>query len=171
VTLRELLEESDVIATHGSLDRKSSGSRTTRGACATVNLLRPRAGRRRREYLDAAFDAGAAGAVVAHGVRSLHRPLVEVAERGSALAECANRWYGHRRARCVIGVTGTNGRPRRPGCSNRSSARRAGAGAIGTTGVRVDGEQRLRVHDAQAPNSTGCCARCWTAASRRLRSR
>jgi UDP-N-acetylmuramoyl-L-alanyl-D-glutamate--2,6-diaminopimelate ligase len=95
-------------------------------------------------FLDAAFAAGAAGAVVARGTRSAHAPVIEVAEPRLALAQAAGRLFGHpSRALPVVGVTGTNGKTTVTWMLE-SIFRAAGRkpGVIGTTGYRIGGESR-----------------------------
>ncbi len=95
-------------------------------------------------FAAAAVAAGAAAVVTAPGARVEGATHVQVADARLALAQAANRLYGHpSRALKVVAVTGTNGKTTTTYLLE-SIFRAAGlaAGVIGTTGVRLAGESR-----------------------------
>ena len=146
MTLRELLAGSELLEVRGPLDGTVTGLAYDSRAVRERHLFFALAGRHANgaSYLDAAFGAGAAGAVVEAGADATHRPLIEVAEPRRTLAECAGRWHGNpSRALTMLGVTGTNGKTTTTWMLE-SIFRAAGrsAGVIGTTGVRFAGMSR-----------------------------
>jgi len=148
VTLRELLEDTEVLGVVGSIDIAVAGlgydSRTIRPGEVFFALAGRRADGRR--FVEQALAAGAAAAVVGApaGARGAAATIVEVAEPRRALAEAAAVWHGHpSRALAVVGVTGTNGKTTTTWLLE-SIFRAAGraSGVIGTTGYRLGNETR-----------------------------
>ena len=146
MTLATLLEEIDVDGVSGPTDRDISGlcydSRRVSPGAVFFGLagLHEDGGRFARQ----ALAAGAAAVVLRRGSAIEGRTVVEVEEPRRALAQAAARFHGHpERALQIVGITGTNGKTTTTWMLE-SIFRAAGwrAGVIGTTGVRLDGEQR-----------------------------
>jgi len=146
VTLRELIEEMDVVAVTGNLDVTLAGlaydSRRVRAGDAFFALAGLKQDGAR--FVRDAIHAGAAAVVSAAGVAVAGVPHVAVAEPRLALAQAASRIEGHpSRGLAVVAVTGTNGKTTTTWMLE-SIFRAAGwsAGVIGTTGVRFSGTTR-----------------------------
>ena len=103
-----------------------------------------------RAFVHQAFDNGAAAAVVAGPATGAAAgapagaTLVEVAVPRVALAQAANRFFGHpARELKVVGVTGTNGKTTTTWLMHAVfAAAGVPAGVIGTTGVRFGDRSR-----------------------------
>jgi UDP-N-acetylmuramoyl-L-alanyl-D-glutamate--2,6-diaminopimelate ligase len=146
VTLNDLIQEMDVAQVHGDPQVPVSGlaldSRRVRRGDLFFGLsgLRQDGG----AFVEAAFAAGACGAVVARGTAVAHTPVVEVEEPRLTLAQAACSFHGHpSRALIVAAVTGTNGKTTTTWMLE-SIFRAAGlsTGRIGTTGYRIGDETR-----------------------------
>ncbi|MEO5618830.1 MAG: Mur ligase family protein, partial [Candidatus Eisenbacteria bacterium] len=153
MTLRELIEEMDVVAVAGNLDVPLKGlaydSRRVQAGDAFFALagLREDGARFVR-------DAVAKGAVAVLGSPGIATPpavgedaevaRVEVMDPRLALAQAANRLHGHpSRAMRVVAVTGTNGKTTTTWMiESILRAAEWSAGVIGTTGVRFAGAER-----------------------------
>jgi UDP-N-acetylmuramoyl-L-alanyl-D-glutamate--2,6-diaminopimelate ligase len=144
VTLREVLEEVDVVEATGSLEVEIAGlcldSRRVRPGELFFGLagLHADGGR----FVRQALAAGAAAAVVDAAARVEGVPLVRVRDPRRALAQAAGRFHEHpsRRLR-VVAVTGTNGKTTTTWLTHAIlEAAGLPAGLMGTTGVRF-GEQ------------------------------
>jgi UDP-N-acetylmuramoyl-L-alanyl-D-glutamate--2,6-diaminopimelate ligase len=153
VTLRELLEETEVLGVTGSLDIDIAGigydSRRVRPGEVFFALSGQRADG--RAFVEQAIAAGAAGVVVGRGLEPVaaagaaaRTPIVEVGEPRLALARAAARWHGHpSRALEIVGVTGTNGKTTTTWMlESIFRAAERPAGVIGTTGYRIGEETR-----------------------------
>ncbi len=148
MTLRQLLEETDVLGVTGPLDIEIRGiaydSRRVRRGDLFFALPGARADG--GAFVDQALAAGAAAVVVgrAGAARSAPAPVIEVEEPRRTLALASARWYGHpSRGLAVVGATGTNGKTTTTWMLE-SIFRAAGrtAGVIGTTGYRLGQETR-----------------------------
>ena len=153
MTLRQLLEETDLLGATGPLDIPVTGlgydsRRVQRGE---VFFALPGTRADGRAYVDQALAAGATAVVVGRstGLRTApgagaRATIVEVEEPRRALAQAAARWHGHpSRALAVVGVTGTNGKTTTTWMLE-SIFLAAGRvpGVIGTTGYRLADETR-----------------------------
>src|SRR5207244_12063583 len=112
VTLRDLIGEMDVAAVHGdpavSVEGLALDSRRVRRGDLFFALagLRQDGG----AFVDAAFAAGACGAVVTRGATASRTPVIEVEDPRLALAQAACSFHGHpSRALTRVAVPGTNG--------------------------------------------------------------
>jgi UDP-N-acetylmuramoyl-L-alanyl-D-glutamate--2,6-diaminopimelate ligase len=145
MTLSDLLSESRVIALHGP-DPEITGLAFDSRRVRPGNVFFALGGQKAHggAFLEKAFAAGAAGAVVEAGTAPPNGAYAEVEEPRRTLAEAANRWFRHpSRELRVAAVTGTNGKTTTTWMLE-SIFRAAGwkSGVIGTTGVRIDGETR-----------------------------
>lgn len=153
MTLRQLLEDIEVLGVTGSWDTDIAGigydSRRVRPGEVFFALSGLRADG--RAFVEQAIAAGAAAVVAGRGFepafapgRGARAPLVEVEEPRLALARAAARWHGHpSRALAIVGVTGTNGKTTTTWMLEsiyRAAGRRSGV--IGTTGYRLADETR-----------------------------
>ena len=149
MTLNELIEEVDVVATEGDLGVRTTGlcydSRRARRGDAFFALpgLRADGG----AFARAAVESGAVAVIGARGAVAAGSPAaarVEVEDPRLALAQAANRFFAHpSRELSVVGVTGTNGKTTITWMLE-SIFRAAGipAGVVGTTGARFAGVKR-----------------------------
>src|SRR5262249_53443795 len=146
VTLRDLIREMDVATVRGDAEVTVSGLALDSRRVRRGDLFFALTGLKQdgRAFVDAAFAAGAAGAVVARGAQATRAPVVEVEDPRLALAQAACSFHGHpSRALTVAAVTGTNGKTTVTWMLE-SIFRAAGLtpGRIGTTGYRVGEETR-----------------------------
>ncbi len=160
MTLRELMEEVEVLGEWGDVDVEVTG------LCSDSRRVRPGdlffglTGLRQdgQAFVRQALKAGAVAAVVG---RDLHDPglrLLQVDEPRKALAQASARFFGHpSRALTVVGVTGTNGKTTTTYLLEAVFAA-AGleAGIVGTTGARIRGAARpLGYTTPEAPELEG----------------
>ena len=146
MTLRELIQEMDVAAVHGDPQVPVSGLALDSRRVRRGDLFFALAGLKQDggAFVDAAFTAGACGAVVARGASIAREPVIEVEEPRLTLAQAACSFHGHpSRALTVAAVTGTNGKTTTTWMLE-SIFRAAGlrTGRIGTTGYRIGEETR-----------------------------
>jgi UDP-N-acetylmuramoyl-L-alanyl-D-glutamate--2,6-diaminopimelate ligase len=146
VTIGGLLEEIDITAAHGTLEREVTSlcydSRRAAPGAVFFGLAGARDDGTR--YARQALERGAVAVVVGRGSAIEGGTVVEVEEPRRALAQAAARFHGHpERALRVVGVTGTNGKTTTTWMME-SIVRAAGLtpGVIGTTGVRLANERR-----------------------------
>ena len=146
MTLRELLAGLHGLAVHGADDVAVTGlaldSRRVRPGDAFFALAGVRDDGAR--FVPAAVAAGARVVVGAPGTRAEGATVVEVPEPRLALAAMACRFHGDpSRAMKVAAVTGTNGKTTTTYMLEAVfTASGWSAGLVGTTGIRVAGEQR-----------------------------
>jgi UDP-N-acetylmuramoyl-L-alanyl-D-glutamate--2,6-diaminopimelate ligase len=146
VTLRELLEDTEVIAAEGGLEVEVGGvcydSRRVNPGDVFFGLRGLKADG--AVHAAQAVAAGAAAVVLDRDLPLAGVPRVRVAEARRALAEASCRLFGHpSRALQTVGVTGTNGKTTTTWLLEsvfRADGRRTGL--VGTTGWRIDGEMR-----------------------------
>ena len=163
MTLKELVDEVDVVRAEGDLGVTISGlcydSRHARRGEVFFALpgLRADGG----SFARAAREAGAVAVVAARGAAvpaDGSGAQIEVEDARRALAQAANRFYAHpSRGLQVVGVTGTNGKTTITWMLE-SIFRAAGRepGVIGTTGVRFKGAERAqRFTTPEAPDLQG----------------
>jgi UDP-N-acetylmuramoyl-L-alanyl-D-glutamate--2,6-diaminopimelate ligase len=146
VTLRDLIQEMDVAEVHGDPQVPVSGLALDSRRVRRGDLFFALAGLKQDggAFVEAAFAAGACGAVVARGTTVARAPMVEVEEPRLTLAQAACSFHGHpSRALTVAAVTGTNGKTTITWMLE-SIFRAAGlrTGRIGTTGYRIGEETR-----------------------------
>lgn len=146
MTLRDLIQEMEVAAVHGDPQVPVSGLALDSRRVRRGDLFFALAGLRQDggTFVEAAFAAGACGAVVARGVSVAREPVIEVEEPRLTLAQAACSFHGHpSRALTVAAVTGTNGKTTTTWMLE-SIFRAAGlrTGRIGTTGYRIGDETR-----------------------------
>jgi UDP-N-acetylmuramoyl-L-alanyl-D-glutamate--2,6-diaminopimelate ligase len=150
VTLRTLLEDSDVLDVTGNVpdplatEVKGIGYDSRRIRAGEVFFGLAGVEQDGATFVRDALAKGAVAAVVGSGVAAEGATLVHVPEPRRALAEAAARFHGHpSRALQVVGVTGTNGKTTTTWMLE-SIFRAAGRtpGVIGTTGYRLGDETR-----------------------------
>jgi len=146
VTLRDLIGEMDVAAVHGdpavSVEGLALDSRRVRRGDLFFALagLRQDGG----AFVDAAFAAGACGAVVTRGATASRTPVIEVEDPRLALAQASVRFNRYpSRGLTVAAVTGTNGKTTVTWMlESIFRAADLRPGRIGTTGYRIGDETR-----------------------------
>jgi UDP-N-acetylmuramoyl-L-alanyl-D-glutamate--2,6-diaminopimelate ligase len=160
VTLRQLLEDVDVVAVSGDMDMSVTG------VCPDSRRVRPGdvffglSGLKQdgQAFVRQALTAGASAAVVGRDIHYPGATLVQVDEPRKALAQASARFFGSpSRALEVVGVTGTNGKTTVTWMLE-SVFRAAGrpSGVIGTTGVRYAGRERASAFTTpEAPELQG----------------
>ena len=146
MTLRQLLEEVDVVAAYGDMDIDVTGVCPDSRRVRPGNVFFGLSGLKQdgQAFVRQALTAGAAAAVVGRDIHYPGATLVQVDEPRKALAQASARFFGFpSRALAVVGVTGTNGKTTTTWMLE-SIFRAAGwtPGVIGTTGVRIGGVSR-----------------------------
>jgi len=150
VTLRTLLEDSDVLDVTGNgpdplaIEVNGIGYDSRRIRAGEVFFGLAGVEKDGGSFVRDALANGAVAAVVGQGVAAPGGTLVHVPEPRKALGEAAARLHGHpSRALEVVGVTGTNGKTTTTWMLE-SIFRAAGRlpGVIGTTGYRIGEETR-----------------------------
>ena len=163
MTLRDLLDEVEGAVVSGDTDVAVRGLAldSRQVAAGDVFFALPGAHADGARFSQAAITAGAVAVVTAHGASVAGATRVEVADPRLALAQAANRLYGHpSRALRLVAVTGTNGKTTTTYLLE-AVFRAAGlpAGVIGTTGIRIAGESRASAFTTpEAPQLQGLLA-------------
>lgn len=147
MTLRELLEETEIVAIVGNVETTVTGIAYDSRRVKPGDVFFGLSGLEQdgQAFVRQAFTAGAAAAVVERDIHPPEeRPLVRVDESRTALAQASARFYSHpSRELKVVGVTGTNGKTTTTWLVD-SILRAAGmsTGLMGTTGYRFGDELR-----------------------------
>ena len=163
MTLRELLDEVEgsVVTGDAGLEVRALSLDSRRVAAGDVFFALAGLHADGARFVDSAVEAGAAAVVTGPGVHVSGATHVEVADPRLALAQAANRLYGHpsRRLR-VVAITGTNGKTTTTYLlESVFAAASLAAGVIGTTGIRIAGVTRPSAFTTpEAPQLQGLLA-------------
>jgi len=146
VTVREVLEDAAITRTQGDTETNVTGLAYDSRRVQPGDLFFGLSGLKQdgQAYVRQALTAGAVAAVVERDIHLPGATLVQVDETRTALAQASARFFGFpSRALRVVGVTGTNGKTTTTWLLDAIfRAQGWSTGVIGTTGIRIAGEER-----------------------------